>query len=837
MSPISLIRRIFSLGGNRNADWVGRSYPHPAEEMIAPELRPYLENHNWRNLRYPPYQEGYPGLVAGRWFMRRYQQDLFDRLMGSLGLPDEEFARYVEPILNNFAELAHLLPASQSHHHDGPGGLLRHSMEVAAFTLDGCLTTAFDAGETPSRRSMRLRRWYVAGVAAGLLHDAGKPLSDIRATSFEGGEEWNYERETLHAWSSRTGINRYFLHWNPDRHANHVQVSVSLVRGIIPDEARAWIRDGGHDIYEAMLDAISGAGAGPLTSLVRAADEASVKRDLLKGPRNTTGGDTGVPVARLVTDAMLRLIEKGTWKANVPGGRVWIATDGIYIAWTMAADEIVQMVVADGVVAIPRAADTLVGILAAHGIAERASNGDVYWYVTPHLLRKNGQAPALRCIKLLSPDILFPLTPLPPPVSISLGKEGKARDLIAPNDKLGEQASQKNENQGDLFQQENTASPGQADDSGEEVVPPADKQTKPKRKKAPATAEIGKPSPGVRAGVTAEDASPSLEITKPAAGSAEEPMEPEEEPEQTFTLEQMLGDLSQLPEDNASGANNGAPVTSESPSGALAADDAPEQQSAAAAAPERAARPGRISLSQLRGDQIGASPLPTPQASSATVPQVQLAVQPAQPEKSSAPIAPLEISPGDAELLADHEMYLLQMHPELARKLIAAAAEPDTLRSAFNKVFVRLGSAFQHDDVEGLVQAGWLWQDIASEGPAVLKKLKNQEGFLFTQDYSLIICKLARLDWNVPHLSRLPTGELPVLRNAVEQVIAKSSFEVIAGLGLRAITPHQVSQIADQFGVTPALLEEAIFALRDAVKVAVKRKIFIRALPEEIPAK
>lgn len=95
-----------------------------------------------------------------------------------------------------------------------------------------------------------------------------------------------------------------------------------LVRGVIPDQARAWIRDDGHDIYEAMLDAISGTGAGPMTSLVRAADEASVKRDLLKGPRNTTGGATGVPVARLVTDAMLQLVENGTWKANIPGGRI-----------------------------------------------------------------------------------------------------------------------------------------------------------------------------------------------------------------------------------------------------------------------------------------------------------------------------------------------------------------------------------------------------------------------------------------------------------------------------------------------------------------------------------
>ncbi|SFL57324.1 TraI domain-containing protein, partial [Azotobacter beijerinckii] len=95
--------------------------PHPAERLIPPELRPYLENHNWRNLRYPPYQEGYPGKVTGEWLMRHYQRKLIDRIAGSIGLPKDEYQRYVEPILINFAELAHLLPASEHHHHAGPG--------------------------------------------------------------------------------------------------------------------------------------------------------------------------------------------------------------------------------------------------------------------------------------------------------------------------------------------------------------------------------------------------------------------------------------------------------------------------------------------------------------------------------------------------------------------------------------------------------------------------------------------------------------------------------------------------------------------------------------------
>lgn len=848
MPPLTFLRRLLTGKGSLPS----KGFAHPAEELITPELKPYLENHNWRNLRYPPYQEGYPGQVAGTWFMRKYQAELIDRIAGSIGLPDDEYARYVEPILSNFAELAHLLPASQNHHHDGPGGLLRHSLEVAAYTLDGCLTTAFDASETPARRSMRLRRWYVAGVAAGLLHDAGKPLSDIRATSFDGVEEWNYERETLHTWSVRTGLSRYFLHWNSDRHENHVQVSVSLVRGIIPDEARAWIRDGGHDIYEAMLDAISGTGKSPLTSLVAWADETSVKRDLRKGPRNGSGGDTGVPVPRLVTDAMLRLIDDGTWKVNTPGGRVWVATDGVYIAWSQAAGEIVKMVVGDGVVALPRSPETLIGTLASHGIAERAANGDLYWYVTPHLLRKNGQAPALRCLKLSSPDILFPLSPVPPPISVSLGKEGKLQDLIAPNDKQGAVASAVDTTQADLFG---------PDPSGEAVVAlnaEAPTQKKPsegktKRKKSPgdAATQAG-PSTGITplpapVATTADSASPT-EILPPsqdvdtstsedalADGMGEQPV--------SFTLEEMLGDLSQVP------GEPGHPLSDEvepdsvvgQPEASIPATESEPAHQSTPQQQEPTQRPAKISLSQLKGVQVKA---PQP---ALTVTQSQ---SQSQPEQGKAPALPavqatdahreipgLCIQPEQTERLTEHEVYLLQQHPSLASKLFAAAQDPLSLRSAYNKIFVRLGGAFLHQDLNDLLAAGWLWQNISVEGAGMVTKLQNRDGFVLSTDYSHIVCKLADLDLHVPHVSRLPESDLPVLRRCIDQVMAKSTPEQVGGLHLRSISPNQVATIATQNGVRPDLVEEAIFALRDAVKVSVRKKILIRALPEEIPSK
>ncbi|KAA3419555.1 TraI domain-containing protein, partial [Streptococcus pneumoniae] len=45
------------------------------------------------------------------------------------------------------ARFAHLLPASQSHHHRGAGGLLRHSLEVGLWALP-----AIHEGSRPYRQ-------------------------------------------------------------------------------------------------------------------------------------------------------------------------------------------------------------------------------------------------------------------------------------------------------------------------------------------------------------------------------------------------------------------------------------------------------------------------------------------------------------------------------------------------------------------------------------------------------------------------------------------------------------------------------------------------------------
>ncbi|AJE23843.1 MobH family relaxase [Azotobacter chroococcum] len=810
--------------------------PHPAERLIPPELRPYLENHNWRNLRYPPYQEGYPGKVTGEWLMRHYQRKLIDRIAGSIGLPKDEYQRYVEPILINFAELAHLLPASENHHHAGPGGLLRHSLEVANLTLDGCLTTAFDTAETPARRSTRRWRWNVAGVAAGLLHDAGKALTDLRATDFEGKLEWSPEQETLHQWAGRHKLDRYFLHWNAQRHEKHIQASVALVSPLIPAEARAWIQGGGRDIYDALLDAIAGnRNPAPLTELVRWADSASVRRDLLKGPSHARGGDTGVPVIRLVSDAMLRLLSTGRWTVNAPGSRVWVATDGVYIAWHSAAEEIVSLLVKDGIVAIPRSPETLLAILADHGLAQRRDDGDLYWLVTPQALCRNGKGPALRCLKLSSADVLFPHVPVPPPTSILLGKEGEQIELIAPNEKTP-------------FDREKpvsapTAVPAQ-EPAAAKPQPPRQPEPAPEAEQsgisvprmptepsipsmpAPAAAEVPSnvppaPQPS-KATVLPAEVTPPASIAEP---SDEPPMEEAMDDPDADLERMLLGTIS--PEQRALATSN--------------LESAPEPE-----APEFPRKSGKVSLADLLGTPVDGEA--SPESSAETAPRkaargkvslAALLAEPSMPLSASGAEAAGQkvlLTPEQEARLAPAEIALLEAQPAFARKLIACLGISQELRLVSGRVFVPLGdSPYNDDDILPLFRADWLWQDFTREGAPLTRAWHKRTGFVLTAQPSLILCKLAGLDWDIPHISRVPAEKIPSYRHYLAAVLEQARPEKMGEVNTLVVNPTQVATVAERLNASALDVEEAIFYLRDAMKVHTRKKTYIRALPQEVP--
>lgn len=266
--------------------------------------------------RYPPFAKGLP--VAPLDKILATQAELIEKVRNSLGFTVDDFNRLVLPVIQRYAAFVHLLPASESHHHRGAGGLFRHGLEVAFWAAQASESVIFSIEGTPRERRDNEPRWRLASCFSGLLHDVGKPLSDVSITDKDGSITWNPYSESLHDWAHRHEIDRYFIRWRDKRHKRHEQFSLLAVDRIIPAETREFLSKSGPSIMEAMLEAISGTSVNqPVTKLMLRADQESVSRDLRQSRLDVDEFSYGVPVERYVFDAIRRPLPLAWMQARI----------------------------------------------------------------------------------------------------------------------------------------------------------------------------------------------------------------------------------------------------------------------------------------------------------------------------------------------------------------------------------------------------------------------------------------------------------------------------------------------------------------------------------------
>ncbi|UUC96613.1 TraI domain-containing protein (plasmid) [Comamonas sp. C11] len=383
--------------------------------------------------RYPPFAKGMPVAPVDR--VMATQAELVERIRMALGFKKEDFHRLVVPVIERYASFVHLLPASEAHHHRGAGGLFRHGLEVAFWSAQASEGVIFSTEGTPRERRDNEPRWRLASCFSGLLHDVGKPLSDVSITDRNGKIVWNPYGDSLYEWARKNNVDRYFIRWRDKRHKRHESFSLLTVDRILPDQTRGFLSESGPKIMEAMLEAISGTGVNqPVTKLMLMADRESVARDLKQSRLNVDEFSYGVPVERYVFDAIRRLVKQGTWKVNELGAKVWHLKQGVFIVWKPAQD-ITDLVEKDKIPGVPRDADTLADILVERGFAVSnivSENGNMatyrYWEVMPDLVKAQGLEKPLLMLRLESPDLVFTTEP-PPAVEGVVTGEAAAEEV------------------------------------------------------------------------------------------------------------------------------------------------------------------------------------------------------------------------------------------------------------------------------------------------------------------------------------------------------------------------------------------------------------------------
>ena len=245
-----------------------------------------------------------------------------------------------ERLLQRFAVTVGDLPASAAHHHAEPGGLYRHSLEVALKALEefegGIKMEQRPDGSVDSFRSSHNRpRWQYATFIAALCHDLGKLFElEVRGR----GESWCPLDEPYAQFGRRTKTP--VASWRPEReHGAHAKLSSFLMHHIL---SRADITFLGLPRFvhlaSCLSDAHNGESASPLSQAVSRADQASVQQ---AQPAIAAQPDSKVS---LFLQALQELITNGAMGVNVPGAQVYVEGDKaavvVPVAVSMARDHL-----------------------------------------------------------------------------------------------------------------------------------------------------------------------------------------------------------------------------------------------------------------------------------------------------------------------------------------------------------------------------------------------------------------------------------------------------------------------------------------------------------------
>lgn len=244
---------------------------------------------------------------------------LLEQIRQRMGFTPENFSRDVQPLLDAFAEFVQLLPASESHHHAQPGGLLVHLLEVAAHALHFRDAYKLPMGVAPEEQTRLAARYTYAVLVASLLHDIGKPVTDVLVqvhTATGAAKPWVPLGGTM----LEQGGEWYVVNFPEQKnYRQHERLSLPLLRTLVPGQALAWI--GEHPaLMDELFDYLGGEQRkGVIAELVGRADKQSVASNLAIGPRTRFASARAVPLIERLMGGLRRALAEGSVSMNRAG--------------------------------------------------------------------------------------------------------------------------------------------------------------------------------------------------------------------------------------------------------------------------------------------------------------------------------------------------------------------------------------------------------------------------------------------------------------------------------------------------------------------------------------
>ena len=355
------------------------------------------------------------------------------------------FEKRYWPAIERYAGLVHLLPASENDHHRDAGGLLHHGLEVGYYTM--ALARAGMYGREYGLRKREGReRWLFACFMAGLCHDLGKVVNDVRVSA-DGGLVWSPDAVKLTKWAAKNQVKKYYVDWQPNRHKVHENLTLGMLGRVLTDDDRQYISEMDTQLSKQVMLALapaSSADAAPsvrpynIRGMIQDADSRSVKEDKKK---SRTPADLGLeratPMVRHYHDGMQRLFQARKWRINEPGAAAWVIgpAKDLYLIWPRCGLELYESLQDEGVKGVPASPEVIADTMAGNDLLVAAPEGGFYWRIKPEDM-EGAPLTALRINPKFAPNFLN-LLPAGLNGSMQADEEMASWSSVSTDDKAG----------------------------------------------------------------------------------------------------------------------------------------------------------------------------------------------------------------------------------------------------------------------------------------------------------------------------------------------------------------------------------------------------------------
>ncbi len=302
------------------------------------------------------------------------RKKLLEHIWQRTSLSRRQFATLYLAPLERYADLVQQFPASESHHHAYPGGMLDHGLEIVAYALKLRQSHLLPAGAPPEAQAAQAEAWTAGTAYAALLHDVGKIAVDLHV-EYADGSLW-------HPWHGPLKRSYRFRYRKEREYRLHGAATGLLYARLLDREIFDWL-SGYPDLWASLLYVLAGQyeHAGTLGELVVQADQASVAQEL--------GGDPARAVAtprhalqRKLLDG-LRYLLREELKLNQPqASDGWLTQDALWLVSKTVSDKLRAHLLAQGIEGIPSNNTAVFNVLQDHGIAQATPEGKAIWKAT-----------------------------------------------------------------------------------------------------------------------------------------------------------------------------------------------------------------------------------------------------------------------------------------------------------------------------------------------------------------------------------------------------------------------------------------------------------------------